>query len=91
MPDAKFGVVHFWLDVKCVGFVCVVQLFEQALVSALGETTLLVQKIENTKFLDVIYQIRLELYQRQLHTVKYILNYVRRSQITRHVVQRTKV
>ena len=28
MPDAKLGVVHFWLDVEGVSLVCVMQFFQ---------------------------------------------------------------
>lgn len=56
MLDAKLCIVYFRLDVKGIGLVCVVELLQETLVSALGETTLLVEQVKDTKFLKNRYQ-----------------------------------
>lgn len=53
MLDAKLCIVYFRLDVKGIGLVCVVELLQETLVSALGETTLLVEQVKDTKFLKI--------------------------------------
>ena len=52
VPDTKLGIVHLWFDVEGISVVSAVQFLKEALVCAFWKSTLLVQEIKDTKFLQ---------------------------------------